>query len=232
MADRELSSDYKKLSFATRFIISLAAKMLNLWFSTCRVKIVGQDLHDRYITGEGGLVGGTWHRCAIFLVWFYRNVHPMIMFSQSKDGDLLAGFAERLGVIPIRGSSSRGGQEALEAMKEFLNHPGVRKTATVLDGPRGPRCEAKKGMIVLAKEARVPFLPLIMSAHPAITLKKTWDKTLIPLPFSRITVIYRQPWIIDPDIDDEHLEKLRDEVERTLNEMMRKADADTGYQEK
>ncbi len=231
MIRRPLSHDYKNLSVKNRCLITLAAKALHLWFSTCRIKIIGQDLHDRYITGEGGLVGGTWHRNAIFLVWFYRKVHPMIMFSRSKDGDLIAGFAEKLGVIPIRGSSSKGGSEALSAMKEFLKRPGVTKTATVLDGPRGPRCVAKKGMIVLAKEAGVPFLPLMMSAHPAITLKNTWDKTLIPLPFSRVTISYRPPWRIPPDLDAEGLEKLRQEVEATLNEMMRQADADTGYRE-
>jgi lysophospholipid acyltransferase (LPLAT)-like uncharacterized protein len=231
MDRRPLSSEYKRLKFTTRCIITIAAKLLHLWFSTCRVKIIGQDLHDRYITGEGGLVGGTWHRGAIFLVWFYRKVHPMIMFSRSKDGDLLAGFAEKLGIIPIRGSSSKGGQEALESMKEFLQIPGVTKTATVLDGPRGPRCVAKKGMIVLAKDAGVPFLPLIMSAYPAITLKKTWDKTLIPLPFSRVTVMYRPPWQIPKNIDEENLEQLRKEVESTLNDMMHEADADTGYVE-
>jgi lysophospholipid acyltransferase (LPLAT)-like uncharacterized protein len=77
----------------------------------------------------------------------------------------------------------------------------------------------------------VPFLPLIMSAYPAITLKKTWDKTLIPLPFSRVTVMYRPPWQIPEDMDAEGLEQLREEVESTLNDMMREADADTGYRE-
>jgi hypothetical protein len=219
------------MKLTTRLIIALAAKILNLWFSSCRITVIRQDLHDRYITGESGVVGATWHRGAIFLVWFFRKVHPMIMFSRSKDGDLLAGFAEKLGVVPIRGSSSKGGQDALMGMKKFLNQPGPRRAATVLDGPRGPRCIAKKGMIVLAKNAGMPLLPIMMSAYPAITLKKTWDKTLIPLPFSRVTVIYRPPWTIPDDIYEEGLEKLRQEVEFTLNDMMREADAETGYQD-
>jgi len=232
MSKRLLSSDYQALNWKTRLIIAIAAKIFNFWFFTCRIKIIGEDLHKRYVLGEGGAVGATWHRGAIFLVWFFRKIHPMIMFSRSKDGAYLAGFAEKVGVVPIRGSSSKGGQDALTAMKEFVQLPGVRKAATVLDGPRGPRCVAKKGMIALAKEAGVPLLPIIVSACPAITLKNTWDRTLIPLPFSRVTVMYRHPWIIPPDITDNELELLRREVENTLNEMMKEADTDTGYQEK
>ena len=210
-------------------IIHLGAALFNLWFSTCRVRIEDQDLHDRYITGQGGLVGATWHRNAIFLVWFYRKVHPMIMFSHSNDGDLLAGFARKLGVIPVRGSSSAGGQQALETMAAFLRESGVKKAATVLDGPRGPRCRAKKGMIVLARDAGVPLLPIMMSADRALTLKKAWDKTIVPLPFSRVIVSYRPPWKIPAHADPEAIENLRNEVESTLNAMMTAADTTTGY---
>jgi len=174
-------------------------------------------------------VGATWHRGAIFLVWFFRNIHPMIMFSRSKDGELFARFAEKIGVIPIRGSSSRGGDAALRSMIKFLSGPGVRKAATVLDGPTGPRCIAKKGMIALAMEAGVPLLPIMVSAYPAITLKKTWDKTMIPLPFSRVVVMYRRPWHIPKDLDSEQLEVLREDVEETLNKMMQELDRKTGY---
>ncbi len=221
------SLDRKKLR--NWLITSIGSKILNLWFSTCRIKIIGKEIHDRYAMGEGGAVGATWHRGAIFLVWLFRKIRPMIMFSRSGDGDLFAGFAEKIGVIPIRGSSSRGGPKALKGMIEFLAEPGVRKVATVLDGPRGPRCVAKKGMIVLAKEAGVPLVPIMISAYPAITLKKTWDKTMIPLPFSRVTVMYGDPWHIPKDLKSHDLELLRQDVEKTLIEMMHQADRNTGY---
>jgi lysophospholipid acyltransferase (LPLAT)-like uncharacterized protein len=214
-----------------RLLIDLATRLLNLWFSTCRIKIVGTALHHRYVAGKEKVVGATWHRGAIFLIWFFRRARPMVMFSRSRDGELIAQFAENLGIIPVRGSSSQGGREALEAMKAFFAGPGNRKGATVLDGPRGPRCVAKKGMIVLAKEAGVPLLPIMVSAHPAVTLKKTWDRTLIPLPFSRVTVIYREPWKIPKGLPNKELETWRQKVEATLNDMMGEADADTGYRD-
>ena len=217
--------------FLNWLVINVAAPLFNLWFSTCRIKILNKELHDRYVFAEGGGVGATWHRNAIFLVWFFRNIQPMIMFSRSKDGELIASFAEKLGVVPVRGSSSSGGQSALRGMIDFMNLPGIRKVATVLDGPRGPRCVAKRGMILLAKESGHVLMPIMCSAYPAITLKKTWDKTMIPLPFSKIIVSYRDPWFISKDISREDFEILRQNVEDTLNDMMREADANTGYKD-
>lgn len=212
-------------------IIRLASGLVNLWFATCRVTVVGAPLHERFILGDRSVVGATWHRNALFLVWYFRRQRPMIMISPSRDGDLLAGFAARLGIVPVRGSSSRGGQQALQAMQRFLTSPGGGKAATVLDGPRGPRFVAKKGMIVLAKETGLPLLPIAMSAAPAWTLMKTWDRTLIPLPFSRVVVMYGQPWEVPPDLDGDGLEALRREVETELNRMRREADALAGYRD-
>jgi lysophospholipid acyltransferase (LPLAT)-like uncharacterized protein len=212
-------------------IIRLATVLVNLWFATCRVTVVGRSFHERFILGERSVVGATWHRNALFLVWYFRRQRPMIMISPSRDGDLLAGFAARLGIVPVRGSSSRGGQAALQAMQRFLESSGGGKAATVLDGPRGPRLVAKKGMIVLAKETGIPLLPIAMSAAPAWTLMKTWDRTLIPLPFSRVVVMYREPWEVPPDLDEAGLEAMRREVETVLNRMRREADTLAGYRD-
>jgi len=218
-----------KMNWSKRLILGLGSLLLKLWFSTCRIRIIGEDLHARYVLSEGPVVGATWHRNALFLVWFFRKAHPMIMFSRSRDGDWIAGFAERVGILPVRGSSSRGGIRALKTMVQHMKRPGGGKTATVMDGPRGPRCVAKSGMIVLAKEAGAPLLPVMASAHPALTLKKTWDRTMIPLPFSRIIVCYREPWIIPENLPRDGIEGLRAEVENSLNEMMAEADRETGY---
>lgn len=213
----------------TRVFVRLATAILHLWFASCKVDIIGRPYHERYIRGKEKVVGATWHRGAIFLVWFFRNARPMIMFSRSKDGDLLAGFAEGLGVIPIRGSSSRGGRAALKAMVRHLRQPGDRKAATVVDGPRGPRFQVKKGMIMAAMLAEVPLLPIMVSARPALTLKGTWDRTLIPLPFSRVIVSYKKPWKVAHGGGSQALEGIRREVEAVLNEMRVTTDAALGY---
>jgi lysophospholipid acyltransferase (LPLAT)-like uncharacterized protein len=211
--------------------IHIGTPLLNVWFSTCRIQIQGMETHRRFFEGGEKVVAGTWHRGAIFLVWYYRRLHPLILFSQSRDGELIAGFAEKLGAVPVRGSTSRGGRQALRDMLEYLAQSGRRQAATVLDGPRGPRFVAQKGMLFLAKNAGLPLQPLMFSAHPAITLKKAWDRTIIPLPFSRVLVSYREPMQVPRDAGSAELEKLRLELQTTLNRMMVEADTQTGYKE-
>jgi lysophospholipid acyltransferase (LPLAT)-like uncharacterized protein len=214
---------------STLLITRIAALILNIWFSTCKITIVGQQFHDRFILGNQRMVGATWHRGAIFLTWFFRNVHPMIMYSRSKDGDLIAAMAHYLGVIPVRGSSSKGGGEALRKMARFLSRSNRNKAATVLDGPRGPKGVAKKGMLLLAMIAKAPLLPIMVSAHPAITLKNTWDKTILPLPFSKVVVMYKTPWWPPRRMPDAELEIFRKQVEESLNQMQIECDQLSGY---
>ena len=222
------SRDFKRKMLAW-FVKHIGTHILSLWFSTCRVQIKGRDAHERFIKAGEKAVGGTWHRGAIFLVWYYRRIKPMILFSRSRDGELIAGYAEKLGTIPTRGSTSRGGREAMREMMKFMEQSGPRQAATVLDGPKGPRFLAKKGMLFLAKHAGVPLLPIMISAHPAITFKKTWDRSILPLPFSRVIVSYGNSIQIPGDVNSAGLESLRQEVQNTLNDMMVEADTETGY---
>jgi lysophospholipid acyltransferase (LPLAT)-like uncharacterized protein len=224
-----MGSYTEPIRLRSRLIINLAAFLLNLWFSTCRITIIGRRFHDQFVLGDDKAVGATWHRGAIFLVWFFRRIHPMIMFSRSKDGELISGYAEKLGIVTVRGSSHRGGREAFREMVRFLRLPGSRKVATVLDGPRGPRCIAKNGMIRLAMVTGVPLIPIMVSAHPALTIHMAWDKTLIPLPFSKVVVMYGEPWRPARQMRETEVEFLRQEVEGKLNQMLRRCDDMVGY---
>ena len=213
----------------TWLVVNIGTPIIHVWFSTCRIQVEGINLQRRFLEGNEKTVAGTWHRCAIFLVWYFRKSRPLVLFSRSRDGELIAGVAQKLGAVPVRGSTSRGGREALREMLKFMAQPGRRHAATVLDGPRGPRFNAKPGMLFLAKHAGVPLVPLMFSAHPALTLRSAWDRTIIPLPFSRVLVSYGQPLQIPGNTRSAELESLRLKMESTLNRMMVEADARTGY---
>jgi lysophospholipid acyltransferase (LPLAT)-like uncharacterized protein len=213
----------------TRLITQIAALTLNIWFSTCKITIVGRQFHDHFILGNQRMVGATWHHGAIFLTWFFRKVQPMIMYSKSKDGDLIAGMAYNLGVVPVRGSSSKGGGDAFRKMVRFLGRSSKSKAATVLDGPRGPKGVAKKGMLLLSMIAQVPLLPIMVSAYPAITLKNTWDKTILPLPFSKVIVMYKAPWRPPRRMPAAEVESFRQDVEACLNQMLSECNRLSGY---
>lgn len=213
---------------ATAGLITLAHGLLKIWFGTCRLKILNKDIHQEVLHGAGSYIGVVWHRAAIFYCYLYGPAHPMVMFSQSRDGEYLARLARKFGMIPVRGSSTRGGQRALIQMIRHLKQ-GNRMCSTVLDGPQGPRYKAKKGLLLLAKKTGVPLLPGIWSARRAITLEKTWDKTMIPRPFSEVVVAYGSPLYVPKDCSDEELEDLRVEIENRLNALMTEVDKACGY---
>jgi lysophospholipid acyltransferase (LPLAT)-like uncharacterized protein len=220
------------LSFKDRLVISLAtntaAGLFKLWFKTCPVQITRPEIYQEWALTDRQVIAATWHRSAIFFVYHFGPIHPLIMFSRSKDGEYLTRFAQSFGVKPVRGSSSRGGAEALNEMITYLKNGG-KACATVLDGPRGPARVAKKGMIVLAMETGIPIIPIIWSAPKVWTSKKSWDRTMVPMPFSPIIINCIDPITIPPKLDPDELEAYRLKVEETLNHLTDEIDQLCGY---
>jgi lysophospholipid acyltransferase (LPLAT)-like uncharacterized protein len=152
----------------------------------------------------------------------------MILFSSSHDGDLLADFARRVGVIPARGSSTRGGKEGSAQLVRFLT-TGGRIVATVADGPQGPALKAKPGLVRIAQISGVPLLPLTWSASRVWMFTKAWDKMIIPKPFSKIVIVAAKPFRIPEDAKDNEFDAYVNQLERTLNVMTRDVDSMVGH---
>lgn len=220
--------DHAGKALGVCFIQKVLVPLVRLWFGTCRVEILNERILTEYILADRPIVAGTWHRASIYFLYYFGKINPMIMISRSKDGEMLAHYAAALGVIPVRGSSNRGGRDALERMRQYLVNGG-KACATVLDGPRGPACVAKKGMLVLAKISRAPLIPLIWSASRTLTLRNSWDKTMLPLPWSRVCIAVGEPIYISQESSSEDLERYRLLVEQRLNAMMADVDRRCGY---
>ena len=212
----------------TSLIRKVLVPLSQLWFNTCRVSMINEQVYKEYSRNDTPVVVGTWHRASIFFLYFFGRFHPMIMISRSKDGEILSQYAEGFGVIPARGSSGKGGRAALERMRRHLEGGG-KACATVLDGPRGPAYVAKKGMIVLAMQTGSPFIPAIWSANRTITLRNSWDKMILPLPWSRIYMSIGDPIHIPAESSSEELEHYRQLVQQRLNTMMAEVDRLCGY---
>jgi hypothetical protein len=225
------------LTWKDKFKLNISASLITLlariWFGTVRVKILNQEVYDKYFKGtrSGHVVAGSWHRHSIFLFYFFRNLGSRaIMISKSMDGELTARIAQRLGYTPVRGSSSKGGGKALHAMMDFLNSTNEKKLCgTPVDGPRGPHRKMKKGMLALAKETGAVFIPMTCSGNRVLTLHKAWDKTILPKPFSKVVVDFGEPVCIPKDVTDEEFENIRQDLEVKLNQLTDKADRICGY---
>jgi hypothetical protein len=213
-----------KVNILTRF----AGSLLKLCFSTCKVQVINPEQHQRYLESKESIIGATWHRGAVFFVYYYGAYRPTLLFSRSRDGEYLARFAEQMGASVLRGSSSKGGTAALHEMIVRLKSRGG-KFGTVLDGPRGPRLVAKPGLIMLAQKTGVPVLPAIWSATKVYTFKKSWDRTMLPLPFSHIWLAYGEVIHVPVQGGKNLIREYTRLVETELNRLTRHVDRLCGY---
>ncbi len=115
----------------------------------------------------------------------HGNTPLSALTSLSKDGDILAQLLSDWGYRIVRGSSSKGGKEALEQMIILAAQNILLITP---DGPRGPRHTMKAGAVIAAQRANVPLYLCRMTAL-GHRFERSWDKFLLPYPFARVRII-------------------------------------------
>lgn len=138
-----------------------------------------------------------WHGEMLPIWYALRHRHATALVSASKDGSILASLLEKWGFLVVRGSSSRGGAEALHAMVSALENTMVLMTP---DGPRGPNRHAKAGATVAAHRASRPIVAATVRCTHYVRLS-SWDRFMIPLPFARIIVRFSDPMHVQADAD-------------------------------
>lgn len=162
-----------------------------------------------------------WHRCILPIAWFARDHGFGVLVSQHFDGELISQVAERLGYRLFRGSSTRGGQDALLAMTTALERG--QPIALTVDGPRGPRFQAKGGAIRLAQATGAPIYALHASPRQAWTLR-SWDRMEIPKPFTRLRGLWAGPITVAADARAEEMEAKRLAMQAMLNGLRQQGD--------
>jgi lysophospholipid acyltransferase (LPLAT)-like uncharacterized protein len=160
---------------------------------------LGVTLRYKDVTDPGTLPGydtpppavyAFWHRCLLASAWRFRNHGVTILISRSFDGELVARTVERLGFVAIRGSSSRDGAAGLRNLQRA--YLAGNYCAITADGPRGPAQIAKPGVVQLARLVDTTVGAFYVHPHSAWEAH-SWDRFLIPKPFSRVTVAWTAP---------------------------------------
>ena len=210
-------------------LIPVCYYFLRFYLSLLRIRVVGEEIALGCLTDYGKVIVAVWHQRflpALAYVTKFRHFEPVIMISQSRDGELAARLAERLGLVPVRGSSSRGGTTALVTIVDALKkNPGV---IHIVDGPKGPKGVVKPGLISLAQISGAVILPVIVSANKA-WIMGSWDQFLVPKPFSEVTIEWGQPFVVPRDRDPARYEEIRMEIEKSLTEAYAEADLSSGW---
>lgn len=194
-----------------------------LWCATLRLDEEGFDGVRSMFDRKTNMVIAIWHDELFSLMPYKRTLRASAVISRSHDGDWVAALLERNGVGAARGSSSRGGMSALREMTQRVRD-GESAIITV-DGPRGPRHKAKPGAIHLAVRENVPIVPCRLFIEHSKKLG-SWDRFQLPLPFSRVRMIWGEPYMptAQPDgtsfNDDTQLAAACAELERRLNDLL------------
>jgi lysophospholipid acyltransferase (LPLAT)-like uncharacterized protein len=190
--------------------------------STLRVEV----LHSRHYTELQArhvpILFALWHGRMFLPIDAHRHQSIVTMASKSLDGNIVARWLENNGYLVTRGSTSRGGSEALRRMvrQVRLGH----NVALTVDGPRGPAHVVQAGVVRLARITGAWILPISFSSSWPLFLR-SWDRYLIPKPFSKNVVAYGEPFAVSEHMPDQAaLEKIR----ASLDEVTAAADKVAG----
>ena len=151
-----------------------------------------------------------WHRDQIPLTLLNMNRKIGVLVSQSKDGELIAGPISKLGYVPVRGSSTRGGTQALRGLIAHLKSASIAITP---DGPRGPIYSIKDGLLTTAYLSKCPIMPVAIDVNREWTFN-SWDKFRFPKPFSTIRMKYGNKYYVRSKEDFTQIkEALKEEID-------------------
>jgi len=200
-----------KLSVLDWLIVLLVTPLMHLIGLSLRIKEEGRsEWGPRGRQAEPPL-WALWHETILMSVWYHRDQDVHVMISASRDGELISTVARFMGYVPVRGSSSRGGREALNELVGHLKEG--KRCAITPDGPRGPRREVKAGVLNLARMTGAPVVPFAFEAEHCWRLK-SWDRFIIPRPFSRAVFVYGEPIRVPRRGGEEYLKKIQKEMDR------------------
>jgi lysophospholipid acyltransferase (LPLAT)-like uncharacterized protein len=152
------------------------------------------------------------HGHILLAAFLHRDRDGVTMISEHRDGEVIAQVVRRLGYVTARGSTTRGGAKAFLQM---VKGPDDRPWGLSPDGPRGPRGKVHPGIIQLAAESGRPIWPLGYAVSWGKQLS-SWDRFMIPYPFSRIVQHVGDPLTVPRDIDREKRGELAAELERRM----------------
>ena len=186
-----------------RLVPFLGAHLLKLWMGTLRVRMEGFESVQELVDRDERFILAFWHRRLVMMPLAYpflrKDRGVAILASDSRDGERSSATWAYFRIHAVRGTASDDGAKALVRMIRAVKDGwdfGITP-----DGPRGPRQHLKPGVIALARKTGAWVVPVCVAADRAVELN-SWDRLVLPLPFSAVTVRYGEPARHAPKGDD------------------------------
>ena len=224
-SSRQLTIPRRILYFFGYYLVRLVAFLM--WKSYRIHTVIGQDIIDEISNDGRAYLPCYWHKHVLignFMIreWMTRKFRACFIISASVDGDVPAKIAKAWGAEVIRGSASRAGTLVLRDLHEKLKR-GV-SFVTAPDGPNGPIFKFKPGIVLMARIAGTPVVPVACAADRAWYLSR-WDEFMVPKPFARLVLAVGHPIRIPPGTPVDELEDYRVEMENAVNRLMDESNA-------
>lgn len=192
---------------------------------TMRIEYRGGEVLARARAESGAYILAFWHARFVMMPYVYPDARIVVLISRHRDAQRLGRILRRFGLGTVDGSSTRGGASALRGLLRKVREG--HDVGITPDGPKGPRRRAKPGVVSVAKLSGLPVIPVAFSAAPAVRLR-SWDRTLLPRPFGRGVFLYGDPIRVPRDLDAAGEERVRAEIESTLDRLTDAADDRVG----
>lgn len=224
-ASLQPESGPRRWTLRQRIILSLIVAV-----GTLIIRVIGSTLRVA-ISYENGaqetleqrpLIASFWHSCIIPATYICRGLGVRVMSSYSYDGEYMGRIIKKFGYVPVKGSSSRNPLRALLGLRRALEEGWT--VAFTLDGPRGPRHKVKPGPVGLGRSTGLALTAFHAGVDKAWMLS-SWDRMMIPKPFSRVLVRFGKLIHVPRDASDEELARYNDELQAALDRVCEFADA-------
>ncbi|MGA7753802.1 MAG: lysophospholipid acyltransferase family protein [Candidatus Sulfotelmatobacter sp.] len=213
----EPESGPRRWTLRQRIVLSLIV-WAGYWF----IRLLGPTLRLSVSYEEGAqktlderpFIASSWHSCLIPATYIFRDMGVRVMSSFSYDGEYMGRIIRRFGFVAVKGSSSRNPVRALLGLRRALAEGWT--VAFTLDGPRGPRRKVKPGPVALARSTGLALTTFHAAVDKAWVLN-SWDRMMIPKPFSRVLVRVGKLIPVPTDASEEDLERYTTELQATLD---------------
>lgn len=217
-----------KSQMALNVLASLLASHIRLVFRTSKLYTDPADPAEK-LHATTPFVGAMWHGDVMMMVALNPKNRPLTVRSivaRHGDAEIVDKVLSKFGITSLRGAGAgkrrkdRGGAKVLRnAISALKNGENVALTADV---PPGPGRQAGIGIVSMAKMSGCPVLPCAIATSRRITLN-SWDRFTINLPFSKLGFVVGNPIPVDKNADEQALEAARQQVEKEMNRVTRRA---------
>ncbi len=201
----------------TKFVAWTVVAILKLLFATCRKEFAifpGTNGWDPDLPGR--FLYCVWHDVLFFPLLMAKPHNGSALTSRHQDGAYVAETLRLLNVSPYRGSTTRGGAQAL---RQLLNVAEQQHVTITPDGPRGPRREMKDGIVFLASRTGLTIVPAAFSCRRGVRFRGTWTDMLLPLPFTTTYCILGEPIAVPADLTREEIDFNRQRVQDAMDRL-------------